>query len=81
MEDGHVIVSGWTVTDPPIVLNTPRRNDQETFSILYFTDQATLEPNSKPIEGAPYLRDIWQDTLAGDRSSCVFALSESFFSM
>lgn len=81
MEDGHVIVSGWTVTDPPIVLNTPWRNDQETFSILYFTDQATVELDGKPIEGSPYLRDIWRDTLGGDRSSCVFALSESFFSM
>ncbi|MBI81924.1 MAG: hypothetical protein CMJ81_01885 [Planctomycetaceae bacterium] len=81
MEDGHVIVSGWTVADPPIVLNTPWKNGQETFSILYFTDQATVELDGKPIEGSPYLRDIWQETLGGDRSSCVLALSESFFSM
>ena len=80
-EDGHTIVTGWTVTDPPVVLNSPWRNNQEVFSILYFTQEATVELDSNPIEGRPYLRDIWQDTLGGERSSCVFALSESFFDM
>jgi hypothetical protein len=80
-EDGHEIVTGWTVTDPPVVMNTPWRDDQEVFSILYFTDEATVELDGGAVAGNPYPRDIWKDTLGGDRSSCVFALSESFFNL
>lgn len=78
---GRRVVTGWTVAAPPEVLNTPWRDDQEVFSILYFTDQASVELDGVAIAGSPYPRDIWQDALGGERSSCVFALSESFFTV
>ena len=32
----------------------------------------------RQIEGEPYRRDIWQQSIGGERSSCVVALSETF---
>ncbi len=78
-ESNRTIEVRWRISQPPEVINTPWRNNQDVFSILYFTDRATVQLDGEPFLGQPYLRDIWRDTLGGDRSSCVVALAESFF--
>jgi len=78
---GRIIETKWIVSDQPIVLNSPWRDGKHVFSILYFTEEATVTLDGVVISGKTYPRDIWRDSIGGDRSSCVFALSESFFDL
>jgi len=80
-EEGRTVHSRWTAPAAPIVLNSPWQDNQHVFSILYFSDEATVELDGRAINGRPFMRDIWRDTLGGDHSSCVYALAESFFCM
>ena len=76
---GDEVEVRWIVEEPPITVNTPWRNDQDVFSILSFTEEAQVHLGGRRVEGRPYLRDIWRDSIGGERSSCCFALAESFF--
>jgi len=75
--DSHRVAARWTVTEPPTIAYGPFREGVEFFTILFFTMESTVEVDGRQIEGKPYLRDIWKPTIGGDRSSSVFALSES----
>ncbi|MDP7129749.1 MAG: hypothetical protein QF437_04635 [Planctomycetota bacterium] len=75
--DGHQVVARWNVTEPPVIAYGPFREGIEFFTMLFFTMDSTIELDGSPIEGKPYLRDIWKPSIGGDRSSSVFALSES----
>jgi len=37
-----------------------------------------MKLDGRAVEGKPYTRDIWKKSIGGDRSSCVFALAETF---
>ncbi|NKB71407.1 MAG: hypothetical protein GKR89_30410 [Candidatus Latescibacteria bacterium] len=78
---GHTVVSTWHITEPATIHWGPApsgASDLHIFSLLFFTDRALLNHNSAPVEGVPYTRDIWRNSIGGDRSSCVFALAETF---
>jgi len=82
-QDGipSTVVATWTQVQPPVILDAPApkfAEDRDVFSLLFFTDGASITLNDQPIQGKPYLRDIWRPSIGGDRSSCVFALAETF---
>jgi hypothetical protein len=79
--DAHRIVARWRVTGPPVIAEGSFRTGTEHFTVLFFTDEASVELDGKRIEGKPYSRDIWKPTLGGDRSSCVFALAETLIQL
>ena len=75
------IVASWTEIESPIILEAPAPKftpDRDVFSLLFFAGGASITLNGRPVPGQPYLRDIWQPSIGGDRSSCVFALAETF---
>lgn len=75
------IVATWTQIEPPVILEAPAPKfspDSDVFSLLFFAGGASITLNDQVIAGQPYLRDIWQPSIGGERSSCVFALSETF---
>jgi hypothetical protein len=78
---GHRIVARWHVTEPPVIASGTFRPGTEHFTLLFFTDDAEVELNGRRIEGRPYERDIWQPTIGGMRSSCVFALAETLIEL
>ena len=78
----YIIDAAWNDPDPAIVAYRPQMNivsDYCFFSNLFFTDDAYIEVNGSRVNGIPYKRDIWIDVIGGgQRSSCVFALGETF---
>ena len=80
-DKGSEVVAVWTQLLPVVIANgswPPGPSGNYAFSLLHFAEGASISLNGRAVEGAPYTRDIWQRTIGGDRSSCVFALSESF---
>lgn len=78
--DGHIIESTWNITEPTIIHWGPTPAgipNVQIFSLLFFTYDVSLTYNGAIVDGEPYTRDIWQPTIGGDRSSCVFALAET----
>ena len=73
----HRVVARWQVTEQPIIADGTFRSGTEHFTLLFFTDEASVEMDGQPINGTPYQRDIWKPSIGGDRSSCVFALAET----
>jgi hypothetical protein len=79
----HQIVAVWRRVNPPVVAY--RGGDPQVvarrsvFNLLFFAQEAEIVFDGHRIEGRPYFTDIWRDNLGGgDRSSCVFALAETF---
>ena len=73
----HRVVGRWHVTDPPVIAEGTFKSGTEHYTSLFFADQAEVELDGQPIEGQPYPRDIWRQSIGGMRSSCVFALAET----
>ena len=77
----HVIAAAWGDIEAPVVCNGPWPDSPSgdyVFSLLHFCGVAAIAIDGEAVDGAPYSRDIWRSTIGGDRSSCVFALAESF---
>ncbi len=77
----HVIFATWTKILPVIIANGPWPDPPTisyVFSLLHFAESASIALDGHNIEGSSYLTDIWRPTIGDDRSSCVFALSETF---
>ncbi len=75
------VVATWRKIDPPVILDGPSPKFKEgwdVYSFLFFAWEASITLNDREIPGKPYGRDIWAPTIGGERSSCVFALSEVF---
>lgn len=72
------LMAGWKVKEPPVIASGEFSEGHEHFTILCFTDEAWIEVGGKPVPGRPYPRDIWKPSIGGERSSCVFALAETF---
>ena len=71
------VVARWQITEPPVIAEGTFRPGTEHFTLLFFTDTASVECDGQLIQGQPYTRDIWKATVGGERSSCAFALAES----
>ena len=79
--DSHVVVATWNDILPAVITNGPWPGGEtirHVYSLLHFTEGASITLDGRAVEGNPYLRDIWRPTIGGDRSSCVFALAETF---
>jgi hypothetical protein len=77
----HRIVARWHVKDAPVIADGTFRPGTEHFTVLFFTDEASVEIDGTGIDGRPYPRDIWKRSIGGDRSSCVFALAETLIDL
>ena len=79
--EGTTVVATWHHLAPPVILEAPApafKPNQDVFSHLFFTDEASIRIGDREVEGQPYTREIWRKSIGGDRSSCVVALSETF---
>ena len=79
----HEIVATWRQIQPVIITAGPWPASPCNYvhSLLHFTDESSIQLDGRVIEGKPYSRDIWRPTIGGDRSSCVFAISESLMTV
>jgi len=78
--EGVTLTATWKNIQSPLVVEgwAPYfREDRDLFTILFFCKDASVVLNGKPVEGGPYERDIWISSIGGQRSSCLFALSET----
>ena len=75
------VVAHWRITDPPVITEGTFRSGTEHFTLLFFTDEASVECNGKKIDGQPFKRDVWQSSIGDWRSSCLFALSETMIEL
>ncbi len=76
-----LITARWSDLKSPALLEAPApklREEWDVFSCLFFAHSAQILLNGHLVEGEPYPVDIWKPSLGGERSSCVFALSETF---
>ena len=76
----HEIVAKWGQIQPVVIACGPwpgASPSNYVSSLLHFTDESSIHLDGRAVEGKPYPRDIWRPTIGGDRSSCLFALSES----
>ena len=75
------IMAAWEDITPPVIMDAPApkfHKEQDVYSQLFFADTAHMLLNGHLIPGAPYTTDKWRPSIGGARSSCVFALSETF---
>lgn len=75
------VIARWSGLQPPELLEAPApkfREALDVFSCLFFAHSAQIMFNGHLVAGDPYAVDIWKPSLGGERSSCVFALSETF---
>ena len=78
--EGARILATWRGILPPVIAEGPAptfREDVDFFTLLFFAEEASITLNGQPVDGRPYVRDIWRKSIGGDRSSCVFALAET----
>ncbi len=76
----HKVVATWSAIEPPVTMNRPLPSDgghAVTHSLLFFTDEATITLDGRPVRGTPYIRDAWRRAIGRPASSCCFALSET----
>ncbi|MDD9949433.1 MAG: hypothetical protein OXU48_07870 [candidate division Zixibacteria bacterium] len=76
-----LVIDRWADLQPPELLEAPGpglREGWDVFSCLFFARSAQIMFNGHMIPGEPYPVDNWKSSLGGERSSCVFALSETF---
>ena len=75
------IIARWSGLQSPVLLEAPAprlRDEWDVYSCLFFAHAAQILFNGHMIPGDPYSVDTWKPSLGGERSSCVFALSETF---
>ena len=78
-ERGSVITT-WFDIQPPLILEGPgpiHDGRAVTYSLLFFTDAASITLDGANVAGSPYVRDIWRKAIGRPGSSCVFALAET----
>lgn len=75
------IIARWSGLESPELLEAPApklRDGWDVLSCLFFARSARILLNGHLVDGGPYPVDTWKPSLGGVRSSCVFALSETF---
>jgi len=78
---GHRIVARWRAPDAPVIVDGSFAEGTEHFSVLFFVEEAVVEFDGVAVADRPSPRDIWRGSIGGDRSSCFFALAESFIEL
>ncbi|MXZ73877.1 MAG: hypothetical protein F4207_01950 [Gemmatimonadetes bacterium] len=76
-----LVIARWDGLQPPELLDAPGpglREGWDVFSCLFFARSARIMFNGHLIPGEPFPVDTWKPSIGGERSSCVFALSETF---
>jgi hypothetical protein len=68
----------WSRLGPPIIADGSFREGTEHFTVLIFAEQASIQVDGQPCSGVPYRVDVWKPSIGEQRSSCVFALAETF---
>ena len=79
--DDREIVATWSAVLPVVVVNGPWPAGSQisyTFTLLHFAEGASIALDGRAVDGRPYPTDIWRKSIGGERSSCVFALAETF---
>ena len=79
-DDDHILAR-WSDIQSPVLLEAPApkfREGWDVYSCLFFAQTAQILYNDQLITGNAYKVDNWKNSLGGERSSCVFALSETF---
>jgi hypothetical protein len=76
--DDRSLEATWMGLGAPVTAEGVFREGHEHFTVLFFAERASIEVDGEPCPGAPYTVDIWKATIGGERSSCVFALAETF---
>lgn len=77
--DGRTVRAHWWGLGHPILAEGVFREGHEHFTVLFFAHSAAIEIDGHSCPGAPYAVDIWKTTIGGERSSCVFAIAETFY--
>ena len=76
--DGAEVAARWFVREPPVAAHGGLRPGDWCFTVLFFAEEAEMHLDGRRVPGTPFTRDIWRSTIGGDRSSCVYALAETF---
>jgi hypothetical protein len=74
------IVATWMDSEPPFLAELPAPAGlahADFYSVFFFTPRATIEINGRRVDGQPYTEAIPSTHVGGERSSCMFALSET----
>ena len=82
--EDHEIVAKWSRIQPVVIAAGPWPGDSNSnyvHTLLHFADESLIELDGHVIDGKPYIRDIWHESIGGDRSSCLFAISESLMTL
>lgn len=78
-EHGTVLAT-WSKVQAPLIAEGPGPavdGRAVTYSLLFFTDGASVTIDGEEAGGEPYIRDIWRRNIGRPGSSCVFALAET----
>jgi hypothetical protein len=74
------IVATWIDPEPPFLAELPAPSGldhADFYSVFFFTPSATIEINDRRVIGQPYTEVSPSRHIGGERSSCMFALSET----
>jgi hypothetical protein len=77
----HLLIAAWAELTPPIIAQGIFREGHEHFTVLFFAAKASIRVGENLVPGEPYPVPIWRESIGGDRSSCVFALAETFIKL
>jgi hypothetical protein len=78
--DRERIVATWLDLEPPFLAELPAPSGldfADFYSVFFFASNATIERNGRRIDGRPYTEVLPSTHIGGERSSCMFALSET----
>ena len=81
---GREITARWGRIQPVVIAAGPWPDASPSnyvCSLLHFAEESSITLDGRAVAGEPYLRDIWRPSIGGDRSSCVFAISESLLTV
>ncbi len=73
-------VATWLDLEPPFLAELPAPaglDFADFYSVFIFASGATIEFNGRHVDGRPYTEVIPPTHIGGERSSCMFALSET----
>ncbi len=81
---GREITARWGRIQPVVIAAGPWPGagpSNYVCSLLHFAEESSITLDGRAVAGRPYPRDIWRPSIGGDRSSCVFAISESLLTV
>jgi hypothetical protein len=82
--DRDHVVATWMNPEPPFLAELPAPHglaSADFYSVFIFTPSATIERNGHRVDGQPYSEVLPSTHIGGERSSCMFALSETMVTL